>query len=143
MDVLVAQGMMQSFVSLFHYGMFDRFPRVKLVVLESQAGWIGYLLDRMDAVFKGGLGATAHMKELPSHYFARQCWISADPDEKALSRVIDHVGADRFFWASDYPHPDHDDNYMHELSELVAPLSDTSRRKILWENAAHAYGLAM
>ncbi len=142
MDVLVAQGMMQSFVSLFHYGLFDRFPNVKLVVLESQAGWIGYLLDRMDAVFRGGLGATTNMKELPSSYFARQCFISADPDEKALSRVIDHVGADRFFWASDYPHPDHDDDYMTELAQLVAPLSAASRRKILWENAERAYGLA-
>ncbi|MBK6659217.1 MAG: hypothetical protein IPG43_14160 [Proteobacteria bacterium] len=40
-DVLVAQGMQQAFVSLFHYRIFDRFPRVKVVVLESQAGWIG------------------------------------------------------------------------------------------------------
>ena len=141
MDVLVAQGMMQSFVSLFHYGMFDRFPDVKLVVLESQAGWIGYLLDRMDAVFKGGLRATTKMQELPSHYFARQCFISADPDEKALSKVIDHVGADHFFWASDYPHPDHGENYMEELKELVAPLSLTSRQKILCENANRVYGL--
>jgi predicted TIM-barrel fold metal-dependent hydrolase len=141
MDVLVAQGMMQSFVSLFHYGMFDRFPKVKTVVLESQAGWIGYLLDRMDAVFKGGLRATTKMQELPSTYFARQCFISADPDEKALSKVIDHVGADHFFWASDYPHPDHGGDYMNELAELVEPLSESSRQKILWENANRVYNL--
>jgi predicted TIM-barrel fold metal-dependent hydrolase len=141
MDVLVAQGMMQSFVSLFHYGLFDRFPAVKMVVLESQAGWIGYLLDRMDAVFKGGLGATTAMKELPSSYFERQCWISADPDEKALSKVIEHVGSDRFFWASDFPHPDHGDGYMEDLAELVEPLSDKARRQILWENASHVYDL--
>ncbi len=141
MDVLVAQGMMQSFVSLFHYGLFDRFPTVKMVVLESQAGWIGYLLDRMDAVFKTGLRSTTAMKETPSVYFKRQCWISADPDERALSRVIDHVGADRFFWASDFPHPDHGGDYMNELAELVAPLSESSRRKILRENVNEVYGL--
>ncbi len=140
-DVLVSQGMMQSFVSLFHYGLFDRFPTVKTVVLESQAGWIGFLLDRMDAVFRTGLGQTTHMKESPSTYFNRQCWISADPDERALSRVIDHVGSDRFFWASDFPHPDHGDDYMNELAELVAPLSDRSRRQILWENVATVYDL--
>ena len=126
---------------MFHYGRFDRFPSVKLVVLESQAGWIGYLLDRMDAVFKGGLGATTQMSELPSSYFSRQCWISADPDEKALSRVIEHVGSDRFFWASDYPHPDHSGSYMDELAELIEPLSKKSRDQILWENVTSVYDL--
>jgi uncharacterized protein len=140
-DVLVVQGMQQAFASLFHYGVFERFPKVKVVVLESQAGWIGYLLDRMDAVFRNPLGATTKLKDLPSHYFKRQCWISADPDERALAGTIPYVGEDRFFWASDFPHPDHGDNYMEELAGLIAPLSASARRKILWENVAWAYEL--
>jgi len=141
MDVLVAQGMMQSFVSLFHYGLFDRFPTVKMVVLESQAGWIGYLLDRMDAVYKVPLGKTTGMKEPPSTYFRRQCWISADPDEKTVSSVINVVGSDRFFWASDFPHPDHIGHYMEALGEMVDPLSETGRRQVLWENVSRVYNL--
>jgi predicted TIM-barrel fold metal-dependent hydrolase len=141
MDVLVAQGMMQSFVSLFHYGLFDRFPKVKMVVLESQAGWIGYLLDRMDAVFRGPLGKTTGMKEPPSTYFQRQCWISADPDEKTVSSVINVVGSERFFWASDFPHPDHIGHYMEALGEMLTPLPDTARQQILWKNVSHVYKL--
>jgi predicted TIM-barrel fold metal-dependent hydrolase len=141
MDVLVAQGMMQSFVSLFHYGLFDRFPKVKMVVLESQAGWIGYLLDRMDAVYRVPLGKATKMKEAPSTYFQRQCWISADPDEKTVSSVINVVGSDRFFWASDFPHPDHIGHYMKALGEMVEPLPEKSRRQILWENVSQVYKL--
>jgi len=141
MDVLVAQGMVQSFTSLFHYGLFERFPKVKMVVLESQAGWIGYLLDRMDAVFRGPLGKTTGMKEAPSTYFKRQCWISADPDEKTASSVINVVGADRFFWASDFPHPDHIEHYMEALGEMISPLSETQQRQILWENVSQVYKL--
>lgn len=141
MDVLVAQGMMQSFVSLFHYGLFDRFPTVKMVVLESQAGWIGYLLDRMDAVFRVPIGKTTKMKESPSTYFQRQCWISADPDEKAVSPVINFVGSDRFFWASDFPHPDHIGHYMEALAEMVEPLSETARQQVLWKNVSEVYKL--
>ena len=140
-DVLVAQGMQQCLVSLFHYGVFERFPRVKAVILESQAGWIGYLLDRMDAVFEGPLSRSTQLKEAPSTYFRRQCWISADPDEKALSQIIEFVGADRFFWASDFPHPDHSDDYMPALQRLVTPLSDTARRQIIGENVAQVYKL--
>lgn len=141
LSVLAAQGMQQAFASLFHYGVFDRFPKVKAVVLESQASWIGSLLDRMDSVYKGPLRRSTAMKDLPSNYFRRQCWISADPDERALGTVIDFVGADRFFWASDFPHPDHGDNYMEELATLVTPLSATTRRQVLRENVVQAYGL--
>ena len=51
------------------------------------------------------------------------------------------VGEDRFFWASDYPHPDHPAGYLDELAEMVAPMTDTGRRAILGENLARAYSL--
>jgi predicted TIM-barrel fold metal-dependent hydrolase len=55
--------------------------------------------------------------------------------------IIDHVGANRFFWASDFPHPDHTGDYMESLRELVAPLSESTRRKVLGENVAQVYKL--
>ena len=140
-DVLVAQGMQQAFASLFHYGIFEEFPRLKIVVLESQAGWIGYFLERMDAVFAGPLGRGVPLREPPSFYFKRQCWISADPDERSLSHIIEPVGADKFFWASDYPHPDHTGDYIERLRGLVAPLSAPARSAVLWENVAKVYAL--
>jgi predicted TIM-barrel fold metal-dependent hydrolase len=136
-----AQGPLQAFTALFQYGLFDRFPKVKVVVLESGAGWAGYLLNRMDAVYKSPLGRSVPLKEVPSYYFYRQCWISGDPDEKAFGHVVDFVGADKFFWASDFPHLDHPGNYMEELQELVEPMSESTRQKILGENVAKVYGL--
>jgi predicted TIM-barrel fold metal-dependent hydrolase len=140
-DVFAAQGVQHTFGACFHYGLFERFPQLKLVVLESQAGWIGYLLDRMDAVYRGALGRSTRLTDCPSTYFRRQCWISADPDERALGLIIEHVGAERFFWASDFPHPDHTGEYMDELRELLAPLSESTRRKVLGENVAQVYKL--
>ncbi len=136
-----AQGPLQAFTAMFQYGLFDRFPKVKIVVLESGAGWAGYLLNRMDAVYDSPLGESVPLKEKPSYYFQRQCWISGDPDEKAFGHVVDFVGADKFFWASDFPHPDHPGDYMEELNELVEPMSDTTRQKVIGDNAARVYGL--
>jgi predicted TIM-barrel fold metal-dependent hydrolase len=136
-----AQGPLQAFTALFQWGLFDRFPGVKVVVLESGAGWAGYLLNRMDAVYDSPLGDTVRLKEKPSYYFYRQCWISGDPDEKAFGHIVDFVGADKFFWASDFPHFDHPGNYMEELRELVEPMSASTRQKVIGENAARVYGL--
>ena len=141
LELMFPQAVQQAFSTFFLHGTFDRFPRLKLVVLESGAGWLGFWLDRMDALYAGSLRVTLPLRELPSTYVRRQCWISADPDERALPPIIEYVGAGRFVWATDFPHSDHDANYMEELAELAALLPATPRRQLLGENAARLYGL--
>jgi predicted TIM-barrel fold metal-dependent hydrolase len=141
-DLFAGQGVQHSFGTFFQLGVFERFPRLRVIVLESQAGWIGYFLDRADAIFTGTtLGATVRLKEKPSYYFKRQCYISADPDERTIAAMMAMVGEDKFFWATDYPHPDHPANYLEELHEMVAPMTDSGRRAILGENVARVYAL--
>ena len=73
--------------------------------------------NRLDGVVEvvTFLGATVRLSEKPSYYFRRQCFISADPDERTIPAMMQLVGEDKFFWASDYPHPDHPGNYLDEL----------------------------
>jgi uncharacterized protein len=139
-DLFAGQGVQHAFGTFFQLGVFDRFPKLRLVVLESQAGWIGYFLDRADAIYNGTtLGASVRLKETPSSYFKRQCYISADPDERTIAAMMEIVGENKFFWASDYPHPDHPGNYLEELQGLIAPMKDSGKRAILGENVARAY----
>jgi predicted TIM-barrel fold metal-dependent hydrolase len=141
-DLFAGQGIQHAFATLFQYGVFDRFPKLKVVVLEAGAGWIGYFLDRGDAIFGGTtLGSTVRLLEKPSAYFKRQCYISADPDERTIAAMGELLGGDRFFWATDYPHPDHPGNYLEELRQMIAPMKETARRGILAENVARAYNL--
>ena len=51
------------------------------------------------------------------------------------------VGADRFFWASDFPHPDHPPDYVPEVERLVAQLPEEARKGFLGENVLRAYGI--
>ena len=140
-NALGMQGPQQAFYGLFQWGLFDRFPQIKVILLESGAGWIGAALDRMDTTYATALGDNVPLKEKPSTYFKRQCWISGDPDERALAYIIDYVGDDRFFWATDYPHFDHPSNYMEELEALIAPLSETAQHNLLGDSVARVYGI--
>ena len=70
-----------------------------------------------------------------------RCYISADPEERTIGSLAELVGPDKFFWASDYPHPDHPANYLEELKTLVAPMRETARRGILGENVSAVYRL--
>ena len=142
-NVTAGDAVRHAFTSFFQYGVFEKLPALKVVVLESGASWVGYWIDRMDAVYASPQGFFVRevLPEKPSVYFRRQCWISADPDETTLPGVITVVGEEHFFWASDCPHPDHPPDYVEHLDRLVEKLSDSARTAILGRNALRAYDL--
>lgn len=71
-------------------------------------------------------------------------------DEEKIREVIqtyfdgmyESSAENRFFWASDYPHPDHTRDYIDRLKGLVAPLAPESRAKVLGENVDKVYQLS-
>jgi predicted TIM-barrel fold metal-dependent hydrolase len=142
-NVIAGDAVRHAFTSFFQYGTFAKVPDLKLIVLECGASWIGYWLDRMDAIYDSpqGMLVRERLSEKPSEYFRRQCWISADPDETTLPGVMQVVGEDKFFWASDFPHPDHAPDYIPHLSKLVDQLPESSQRALLGENCARVYDL--
>jgi predicted TIM-barrel fold metal-dependent hydrolase len=141
LNVTAPDAVRHAFTSLFEYGVFARFPELRVIVLESGASWIGYWLDRMDSVHASpqGIATRRRLPEPPSVWFRRQCWIAGDPDETALAAVIPHVGEDRFFWASDFPHPDHPPEYVPALERLVEALPASARAGLLGRNVLRAY----
>lgn len=130
-----------AFTAVMTAGVFERYPRLKYVVLESGAGWIAHWLERLDEKMVT-CGAFSPLKDMPSTYFRRQCWISADTGEKTLPAMIELLGEDKFFWASDYPHIDAHYGVVKELRENIKGLPQSAQRKILGQNAAGVYGLA-
>ncbi len=141
LQLLFPQAVQQAFSTFFQFATFDRFPGLKLVVLESGCGWLPYWMDRMDALYAGALRVTMSLREPPSVYVRRQCWIAADPDERFLPAVVEAVGEDRLLWASDFPHSDHAGNYVEELDEACRSLPADAARKLRGLNAAKLYRL--
>jgi predicted TIM-barrel fold metal-dependent hydrolase len=134
-SVTASDGVRHQFTTLFDYGVFDRFPRLRVVVLESGGGWIGYWLDRIDAVFGHTIiGKRVPLTTKPSDYFRERIWISCDPDERTIPALVERFG-DRFMWASDFPHADHTPEYINDLDELAAALPDEARPRFLGNNA--------
>lgn len=144
LNVTSSDAIRHALASFMAYGVFDKFPRLKLVILEVGAGWVQYWLDRMDAVYDSVMGRGVPLNEKPSFYFRRNVWVSADPDERSLPAMADLCGSDRFFWASDFPHPDHTGNYIEELEAFGNKLSDPQRRRdVLGDNVRRVYNLSV
>jgi predicted TIM-barrel fold metal-dependent hydrolase len=141
LNVTASDAIRNALAGFMQYGTFDKFPGLKLVILEVGSGWVSYWLDRMDAVYESVMGRSVPLKEKPSYYFRRNVWVSADPDEHSLPAMMELCGDDRFFWASDFPHPDHTGNYLEELEELAEKLPAPSRAKVFGDNVRQVYGL--
>src|SRR5262249_57641110 len=91
-NIMLRQGVQQAFLSFFALGTLDRFPKLRLGVLEAGSGWVGAFLDRMDAVHDTISASGVSLTMKPSDYFRRQCFISSDPDETAAPLTLEHVG---------------------------------------------------
>ena len=141
-SVTASDGVRQQFTTLFDYGVFDAFPRLKVVVLESGGGWIGYWLDRIDAVYGHTvIGTRVPLTDKPSDYFRERVWISCDPDERTIPALAERFG-DRFMWASDFPHADHTPHYIDDLDELATGFPEHACRRFLGDNARDLFGIA-
>jgi predicted TIM-barrel fold metal-dependent hydrolase len=136
----LAMDVMAAFTQMMSLAMFEKYPRMKCTVLESGANWISAWLDRMDHKYIPMKSRSA-LKMKPSEYFYRQCVVSADPDETMTAEVVNHIGADYFVWASDYPHIDSSFGVAKEIRERIESLPVASQRKVLGENAVRFYNL--
>jgi predicted TIM-barrel fold metal-dependent hydrolase len=133
-------NMSNILTSMIFSGVFERYPRMKLVLGESGIGWIPYVLWRMDAEWED------QFKDLsltmpPSEYWKRQCWATYQTDPIGV-KLLDELGADKVMWGSDFPHPDgvwpdSREYIARELGHLPADV----RRKVVCENAGRLYGL--
>jgi predicted TIM-barrel fold metal-dependent hydrolase len=134
-DMIVTMG------RLLMGGVCERFPRLKLVFLESSGGWMPSMLERMDEQVQAFPLERRWLSLLPSEYFARQCYVSFEPEEWNLAAAAEKLGTDRILWASDYPHPEYHPGVVDDIRERIAPLASSDQARILGANAIECYGL--
>jgi predicted TIM-barrel fold metal-dependent hydrolase len=125
-------------------GVLERFPGLRLVFVETGAGWYAYCCERMDEAFtEHQQWVNPKLAALPSHYATTQCSVTLGADRAPLlTREI--TGVDPLLWASDYPHPE--GTFPHS-QEIVARIFDgvpeAETRAIVGGNAARLYDVAV
>jgi predicted TIM-barrel fold metal-dependent hydrolase len=133
-------GPMVALVSMIGGGVFDRFPQLRAAFLEGNCGWAPWLIGRLHDQYEY-MGCFENPLELePAEYFVRNCTVAVEADEKAVAYCIMEFGDDNIVFSTDYPHPD--SKFPHAVSKfLKLPISERSKRKILWDNCIRLYGI--
>lgn len=125
-------------------GVFDRFPRLRVVVGhlgEALPFWL-YRLDYMHAasVRSGRYAAMRPIARKPSDYLRENVWITTSgmPWPPAIMFCREVLGPDRVLYAMDYP-------YQYEIAEVSTqdqlPIDDAAKKGFFQTNAELVFGL--
>ncbi len=140
-------GMPQSFqaqvVSMVCEGVFERFPTLRVVLIEGGFAWLPPLMWRLDKHWSRLKSEVPHLTRKPSEYIRDHMWFTTQPMEEPpnprhVIEVLEHHGAiDKVMFATDYPHWDYDDPDR----ALPPGLAKETRQRIFSGNARELYGL--
>lgn len=137
---VVCQVFMSTIVSLIFNGVLDKFPELKIIMIEGGFTWAPHLMSRADQQYKQLRSEVPWVKRMPSQIIRDQVRFATQPtEEMTLERFmqyIDMVGSEELFcFSTDYPHWDFDSPY--EALPLGIPVE--LKRKIFSENAQSLY----
>lgn len=139
-----ATCMQTAITSLIVEGVLERFPGLRIVLVEGGIAWAPALKWRLDKHWRRLRSEAPHLKRLPSEVVREHFWFTTQPldEPKAdadLAETFELVGTDRIMFSTDYPHWDFDEPAF-VLSKLKLPRAELER--IFSGNARALYGLA-
>ncbi|MFI5215045.1 MAG: amidohydrolase family protein, partial [Candidatus Limnocylindria bacterium] len=125
-------------------GIFQRFPRLKIVLVESNIGWIPTLLEQSDDMFmryRWYTGAVNEQKEMPSAIFFRNFWATFMVDTVGMD-LRHRMNVDHLMWSTDYPHSGSDwPNSRLTIERVFRDVPRAEVKKMLHTNCKQLYRL--
>jgi predicted TIM-barrel fold metal-dependent hydrolase len=123
-------------------GLFDRFPELQIVGVETEVGWIPEALEQLDNFYWRNRAHTGvEIKLLPSEYFHRNFTCTFITDRTGVKNRYD-VGVRNMAWSTDYPHHGCDWPYSRKgVSEMFEGVPADERYRICAGNMVELYDL--
>jgi predicted TIM-barrel fold metal-dependent hydrolase len=139
-----ARPIADTIASLITRGLFDRFPKLKVVSLENGVGWVKDVmkLERMyktkgdakpgeEHVRLGRVGGV-DLKRLPAEVLRTNVHVAPFHEER-FRDIVDLVGASQVLYGSDWPHPEGTTSPRAMLDDLDG-LSADEVAQVVYEN---------
>jgi hypothetical protein len=138
---LLIEGGANHVLSLILGGVFEEFPDMKFVAIESGTAWLPWLGWKLDAHRDVLRADCPWLKQWPSEYLREHVKVTTQPLEmspgpRQLSRLYEAFGGmhETLCFATDYPHWDADNPDF-----IRRRLPETWHDKVFYENALGVY----
>lgn len=134
---LLQQPSLTHFASLVAHGTFEKFPQLRLLLVETGIAWVPGYLWSLDGHYDVLRAESDAVRRLPSEYFREHVKLSTQPFELTpnkgqLIELLEAFGGmeDLLCFSSDYPHWDADDPFY-----VATRLPKAWLPKVFYENA--------
>jgi len=150
---LVSLGMAETVAWFACSGILERHPKLKVVMTECSAGWLGWLMNFLDHHYFGRFGnefltdqgfQPMRATEAPPSYYIKRQVACTFMDDPIAIRNRDFTGLDCLMWGNDYPHQE---GVFPDSQEWVekqfAGVPESEIMHIVHDNAAKVFGLSV
>ncbi len=130
---------MSALGDLIFSGALESHPTCRIALSEGGAGWVPYVLERLDYTWQRSRYEGVNCSRLPSEVFAQHFWVCMVADRYAVINR-DLIGLDKLMWECDFPH--NDSNWPDSrkvLADAVHDIPDDDARQIAELNARRLY----
>lgn len=118
-------------LTLAYDKLFERFPNLRVASIENGSGFLGDLFMKLE---QSKMRMPHYYKEDPAALFREHVWINPFWEDK-IPDVVEHMGADRVIFGSDWPHMEGMEHPRDIFNELDG-ISLADQEKILRSNTA-------
>ncbi len=134
-------GAADTLFDLVFSGVFDRHPGLKIVMGETDAGWLPFYAQRWDhyAAHDARTKQSLRLAKRPSEYLDESVWVTF-VDDSVAAHLLQWYGQGRWMWSSDFPHMSSTwPNSSKTIDQLLGDLDDAARAMVLSGSARDLY----
>lgn len=143
--IAIQYPVMQTLGTMIIDGVLDRFPRLKVGVIEQGASWLPGLMRTLDSAaeaFGKNEERLQHLELRPSEYIRRQVRVTPYPHEDA-GWIVEQSGDEICMFSSDYPHVEGGRNPLGRFERSLTGLSENARRRFYCDNFVDLMGAGL
>jgi len=124
-------------------GLLDKYPKLKIGLIESGSGWVPFWLEAMEhQLFEFRTAENRGLKLRAKEYFKRHFWVSFWFESYAPKHMLEEIGVDRVMFETDFPHPTSlYPGVQAKLVDVLGGYDYDTRKRVLERNAVELYNL--
>ena len=125
------QGFRPNWGALTFGGVFDRFPKLKVVFVEAGISWVASMLHDADMIYTHfPNGMNPKLKHPPSWYWRNHCYATFMTDPVGLE-LLHRVPPETLMWSSDYPHQESTFGYTRSAVQAVFDATSVENAQLM------------
>jgi len=136
---------MQTLATLVIDGILERFPRLKIGVIEQGAVWLPSWMRQLDCALEAFRKNEERLQRLtlrPSEYVRRQVRVTPYPHEP-VGWIIEQAGDEVCLFSSDYPHVEGGRNPLRRFEDAMIGLSEPAKQRFYCDNFVDLMGAGL